>query len=73
MTEYRIECHVEVDYDAFIHADSYEEALEIAEKKADEWNKQENNFFHYLDEEKMYIDECYESHAQRLQEVQTNG
>jgi hypothetical protein len=67
MTKYRIECHVEVNYDVFIHADSHEEALEIAEKKANEWNKQESNFFHYLDEEKMYIDECYESHTQRLQ------
>ena len=39
MTEYRIECHAQVNYDVFIHADSHKEALEIAEKKAKEWNK----------------------------------
>tara|TARA_Y100001970_G_scaffold279357_1_gene386545 strand:+ start:535 stop:747 length:213 start_codon:yes stop_codon:yes gene_type:complete len=62
MTEYRIECHVQVNYDAFIHAESLEEANEIAEKQAggfNEFDKDKNNFFNCLDEQTMYIDKVY--------------
>ena len=38
MTEYRVDAYARVPYAAFIHADSLEEAWEIAEKKAKEFS-----------------------------------
>ena len=38
MTEYRVDAYASVPYTAFIHADSLEEAWEIAEKKAKEFS-----------------------------------
>lgn len=39
MTEYRVDAYARVPYAAFIHADSLEEAMEIAEKKAEEYSQ----------------------------------
>ena len=38
MTEYRVDAYARVPYAAFIHANSLEEAWEIAEKKAKEFS-----------------------------------
>ena len=38
MTEYRVDAYARVPYAAFIHANSREEACEIAEKKAKEFS-----------------------------------
>ena len=38
MTEYRVDAYARVPYAAFIHANSREEAWEIAEKKAKEFS-----------------------------------
>ena len=38
MIEYRVDAYARVPYTAFIHADSLEEAWEIAEKKAKEFS-----------------------------------
>ena len=37
--EYRVDAYARVPYAAFIHANSREEALEIAEKKAEEYSQ----------------------------------
>ena len=37
--EYRVDAYARVPYAAFIHANSREEALEIAEKKAQEYSQ----------------------------------
>ena len=39
MTEYRVDAYARVPYAAFIHANSLEEAWEIAEKKAEEYSE----------------------------------
>ena len=51
--EYRVDAYARVPYAAFIHANSREEALEIAEKKAEEQAKKFSETFNqhhgYLD------------------------
>ena len=61
MTEYRVDAYARVPYAAFIHADSLEEAWEIAEKEAKEYSEYSpSNFTMSCDSFSLKVDSVTE-------------